>query len=155
MSLLFALFGILIILTWLFSSIWLSFFALSVIPLSVLGVLLGHKLIGMDISFSSLLGFVGLVGIVINDTLIMLSMLKKSKNIDELLKNSSLRVRPVLLTSITTIVGLSTLIFFASGESTLMQPLAVSIGFGLIYATIINLYYLPILYSFKKSYQYR
>jgi len=154
-SLLFALFGILIILTWLFSSLGLSFFALSVIPLSILGVLVGHKIMGMDISFSSLLGFVGLIGIVINDTLIMLSMIKKSKNIEELLQNASLRVRPILLTSITTIVGLSTLIFFASGESALMQPLAVSIGFGLIYATIINLYYLPILYSFKNAYQYR
>ncbi|WP_294966471.1 efflux RND transporter permease subunit [Sulfurimonas sp.] len=143
-SVLFALFGILIILTWLFSSLSLSIFALSVIPLSILGVLIGHKIMGMDISFSSLLGFVGLIGIVINDTLIMLSMLKKSKNIEELLKNASLRVRPILLTSITTIVGLSTLIFFASGESILMQPLAISIGFGLIYATIINLYYLPI-----------
>lgn len=151
-SLLFALFGILIILTWLFSSLGLSFFALSVIPLSTLGVLMGHKLMGMDISFSSLLGFVGLIGIVINDTLIMLSMIKKSENIDELLQNASLRVRPILLTSITTIVGLSTLIFFASGESALMQPLAVSIGFGLIYATIINLYYLPVLYSFKRIY---
>ncbi|WP_324171774.1 efflux RND transporter permease subunit [Sulfurimonas sp.] len=154
-SLLFALFGILIILTWLFSSLGLSFFALSVIPLSILGVLIGHKIMGMDISFSSLLGFVGLIGIVINDTLIMLSMIKKSKNTDELLQNASLRVRPILLTSITTIVGLSTLIFFASGESLLMQPLAVSIGFGLIYATIINLYYLPILYSFKNRYNNR
>lgn len=149
-SLLFTLFGILIVLTCLFNSILLSLFALSVIPLSILGVLLGHKIMGMDISFSSLLGFVGLIGIVMNDTLIMLGMIKRSKSLNELLQNASLRVRPILLTSITTVIGLSTLIFFASGESLLMQPLAVSIGFGLIYATIINLFYLPILYSYKR-----
>ena len=152
-SLLFAFFGILLVLTWLFSSIRLSFFALSVIPLSILGVLLGHKLLGMNISFSSLLGFVGLIGIVINDTLIMLMFVKRSKNQEELLLNASLRVRPILLTSITTILGLSTLIFFASGESLLMQPLAVSIGFGLIWATVINLYYVPILYSVNKRFK--
>lgn len=152
-SLMFALFGILLVLTWLFSSLRLSFFALSVIPLSLLGVLMGHKLLGMNISFSSLLGFIGLIGIIINDTLIMLIFIKKSKNLDELLSNASLRVRPILLTSITTILGLSTLIFFASGESLLMQPLAVSIGFGLLWATIINLYYIPILYSTNKRFR--
>lgn len=150
---LFALLGILLVLTWLFGSLMLSFFALSVIPLSLLGVVLGHIFMGMDISFSSLLGFVGLIGIIINDTLIMLIFIRKAKQQNELLENASLRVRPILLTSITTILGLSTLIFFASGESLLMKPLAVSIGFGLLWATIINLYYVPILYSTNKRFK--
>lgn len=150
LSLVFALFTILIVLIWLFESFWLSLFALSVIPLSLFGVLVGHKIMGMNISFSSVLGFVGLIGIVINDTLIMLKMIKESKNTNELIENALMRVRPILLTSITTFIGLFTLIFFASGESLLMQPLAVSMGFGLIYATVINLYYLPLAYSFTK-----
>ncbi len=149
-SLIFTLFGILLVLVWLFSSLWLSLFALSVLPFSLLGVLLGHKIMGINISFSSVLGFVGLIGIIINDTLIMLNIIKESKNLDELIQNASIRVRPILLTSITTVIGLATLIFFASGESLLMQPLAVSMGFGLIYATIINLYYLPIFFSIKR-----
>lgn len=152
-SLIFTIFGILIVLIWLFGSFWLSLFALSVIPLSLLGALIGHKIMGVNISFSSVLGFIGLIGIVINDTLIMLKIVKDSLNKEELIQNASMRVRPILLTSITTIIGLGTLIFFASGESLLMQPIAISIGFGLIYATIINLYYLPIIYSFKSLFR--
>lgn len=153
LSLLFAIFGILIVLTTLFSSFRLSLFALSVIPLSILGVLIGHKLMQVNITFSSLLGFVGLIGIVINDTLIMLKFIKSADNKNELLDTASIRLKPILLTSITTILGLATLIFFASGESLLMQPLAISIGFGLLWATIINLYYIPIVYSFNKRFK--
>ncbi|QFR49983.1 efflux RND transporter permease subunit [Sulfurimonas lithotrophica] len=148
-SIIFAFLGILLILTWFFNSFRLSIFSLSVIPLSLLGILIGHKIVGLPLTFSSMLGFVGLIGIIMNDTLLLLKFIHKSKNIEILIKNSSLRLRPILLTSITTIVGLSTLIFFASGESLLMQPLAVSIGFGLLWATIINLIYLPVAYSIK------
>ena len=143
-SLLFTLFAILLVLTWFFNSFWLSLFSLSVIPLSVLGVLLGHKLLGLPLTFSTLLGFVGLIGIVMNDTLMMLSFIKDSNNREELIKRASQRIRPILLTSITTILGLTTLIFFASGESLLMQPLAVSIGFGLLWATVVNLVFVPV-----------
>lgn len=149
-SLLFALLGILLIMTWFFGSVWLSLFSLSVIPLSLMGVLLGHMLLDLPLTFSTLLGFVGLTGIIMNDTLIMLSFIKKSSNINDLVKLASMRLRPILLTSITTILGLSTLIFFASGESLLMQPLAVSIGFGLLWATIVNLFYLPVGYALKR-----
>lgn len=152
-SVLFALLGILIVLTSLFSSLRLSLFALSVIPLSILGVLIGHKIMQINITFSSLLGFVGLIGIVINDTLLMIKFIKKSNDKQSLLDSASIRLKPILLTSITTILGLVTLIFFASGESLLMQPLAISIGFGLLWATIINLYYVPLVYSFNKRFR--
>ncbi len=143
-SLLFTLFAILLVLTWFFNSFWLSLFSLSVIPLSVLGVLLGHKILGLPLTFSTLLGFVGLIGIVMNDTLMMLSFIKNSNTQKELIDRASHRIRPILLTSITTILGLTTLIFFASGESLLMQPLAVSIGFGLLWATVVNLVFVPV-----------
>jgi len=148
-SFIFAFFGILLVLTWFFNSLRLSIFSLSVIPLSILGVLIGHKILSLPLTFSTMLGFVGLVGIVMNDTLMMLKFIKDTKNIDELVAKASLRLRPIFLTSITTILGLTTLIFFASGESLLMQPLAVSIGFGLLGATIINLFYIPVAYTFK------
>ncbi len=150
-SLLFAFFGILLILTWFFNSFSLAVFSLSVIPLSFLGVLLGHFIMSLPLTFSSMLGFVGLIGIIMNDTLLMLQFIQKSKSTEDLILSASLRLRPILLTSVTTILGLSTLIFFASGESLLMQPLAVSIGFGLIWSTIINLFYLPVSYSFRNN----
>ena len=147
-SLIVTVFGILIVLTCFFNSFMLSLFSLSVIPLSLLGMLLGHSFLGLSLTFSSLLGFVGLIGIVMNDTLIMLNFIRKSKTKKELIEFASSRLRPIVLTSITTILGLFTLIFFASGESLLMQPLAVSIGFGLLGATIINLFYVPVAFSF-------
>lgn len=148
-SLIFSIFAILLVLTWFFKSLKLSLFSLSVIPLSISGVLAGHLILGLPLTFSSILGFVGLIGIVMNDALLMLSFIKESKNIDELIEDSILRLRPILLTSITTILGLFTLMFLASGESLLMQPLAVSIGFGLLGATVINMFYIPVAYSIK------
>ncbi|MGP1560949.1 MAG: efflux RND transporter permease subunit [Helicobacteraceae bacterium] len=56
------------------------------------------------------------------------------------------RLRPIILTSLTTIAGLASLILFPFGESALMQPLAVSLGFGLAFATVINLFYIPVLF---------
>lgn len=148
-SLIFSVFGILLVLTWFFNSFALSLFSLTVIPLSIIGVLVGHFILGLPLTFSSILGFVGLIGIVMNDALLMLNFIRKSENIDEVVKQATLRLRPILLTSITTILGLFTLMFLASGESLLMQPLAVSIGFGLLGATFINLFYVPIAYSIK------
>lgn len=57
-----------------------------------------------------------------------------------------MRLRPIVLTSITTILGLFTLIFFASGQALILQPMAVSLGFGLLWATVLNLYFVPLVY---------
>jgi len=146
-STIFSLLLILLILTWIFKSIRLSIFALTPILLSPLGILLGHKLMGVNITMASLLGMVGLIGIIVNDTALMLSFLQNTQNDEAIIYQAQLRLKPILLTSITTILGFATLIFFASGESLLMQPLAISVGFGLIYATLINLIYLPLGYK--------
>lgn len=150
LSFVFSFFAILIVLSLFFNSLRLSLFSLSVIPLSVFGVLLGHQIVGLSLTFSSLLGFVGLIGIILNDTLIMIDFIKKATNRDELVLFAAKRLKPIVLTSITTVLGLFTLMFFASGESLLMQPLAVSIGFGLVGATLINLLYIPVAFSILK-----
>ncbi|MCH9814024.1 MAG: efflux RND transporter permease subunit, partial [Epsilonproteobacteria bacterium] len=146
-SVIFSLFGILLILTWVFKSFRLSLYALTPILLSLPGIFIGHMILGLNLTLSSILGGVGLIGIIVNDTALMLSFLQKSKDLNSLIAQATLRVKPILITSITTMLGFSTLIFFASGESLLMQPLAVSIGFGLIWATVVNLFYLPLGYS--------
>lgn len=148
-SVLFSIFGILLILTWVFKSLRVSLYALSSIPLSILGALIGHALLDLNIALSSILGLVGLIGIIVNDTALMISFLQKSKNQQELIEQATLRLKPIFLTSITTMLSFSTLIFFASGESLLMQPLAVSIGFGLLWATVVNLFYIPLGYRVK------
>ena len=137
---------IFISLVWMFDSIVKSFIILSTIPLSILGVFLGHLVMGLNLTMPGLIGMVGLAGVIVNDGIIMMDFIKKAKNIEELKEYSLLRLRPILLTSLTTILGLSTLIFFASGQSLILQPMAVALGFGILWATVLNLYYVPMLY---------
>ena len=142
-----AIFLIFITLVWLFDSIKLSLIVLSTIPLVLLGVYVGHSIMGLNISMTSMIGIVGLAGVVVNDGLIMVSFIQRAKDLEELVLLAKTRLRPILLTSITTVIGLSTLIFFASGQALILQPMAVALGFGIIWATVLNLIYVPILYA--------
>ena len=137
---------IFISLVWMFDSIIKPLIILSTIPLSILGVFLGHLLMGLNLTMPGLIGMVGLAGVIVNDGIIMMDFIKKAKNIEELKELALLRLRPILLTSLTTILGLSTLMFFASGQSLILQPMAVALGFGILWATVLNLYYVPMLY---------
>lgn len=133
-------------LVWMFDSVVKPLIILSTIPLSILGVLIGHFVMGINISMPSLIGMVGLAGVIVNDGIIMVDFIKKAKNLEELVSLAKMRLRPIILTSVTTILGLASLIFFASGQSLILQPMAVSLGFGLLWATVLNLYFVPILY---------
>ena len=138
---------IFITLVWLFDSFKNSLIVLSVIPLVLFGVYIGHLIMGLNMSMTGLIGIVGLMGVVVNDGLIMVSFIRKAKNKEDLIRLAKTRLRPILLTSITTVLGLSTLIFFASGQAMILQPMAVSLGFGITWATLLNLVYVPLLYS--------
>ncbi len=146
---------ILMTLVWLFDSLKLSLIVLSTIPLVLLGVLVGHFIMGLNMTMPGMLGVVGLMGVVVNDGLIMVSFIKKATSSEELMRLARTRLRPILLTSITTVLGLSTLIFFASGQAMILQPMAVSLGFGIIWATVLNLVFVPLLYAvvFRKRLQ--
>ena len=134
-------------LVWLFDSLRQSLIVLSTIPLVFLGVYGGHLIMGLNIAMPSIIGSIGLAGVVVNDGLIMVSFIRRARESEELMRLARTRLRPILMTSITTVLGLSTLMFFASGQAMIMQPLAVSLGFGLIWATILNLVYVPLLYA--------
>ena len=133
-------------LVWMFDSIVKPLIILSTIPLSILGVLIGHIVMGINVSMPSLIGMVGLAGVIVNDGIIMMDFIKKAKNLKEMVALAKMRLRPILLTSVTTILGLSTLIFFSSGQALILQPMAVSLGFGILWATILNLYFVPMIY---------
>ncbi len=142
-----AIFLIFITLVWLFDSLVLPLIVLSTIPLSILGVFGGHMIMGLNMSMPGLIGMVGLAGVVVNDGLLMITFIRKAKSIEDLISLAKTRLRPILMTSITTVLGLMTLIFFASGQAQILQPMAVSLGFGLIWATVLNLIYVPLLYA--------
>ncbi len=133
---------------YLFNSFRETMILMSVIPFSFLGVLLGHKLLGLNLSMPSMIGGLGLAGVVINDGIIMMTYLKKATNIEEIFYRAGKRFRPIIITTVTTLIGMSSLIFFPAGQAVIFQPIAIALGFGLAWGTILNLIYLPVLYSF-------
>ena len=130
-----------------FPSFKSAFIILSVIPFTAFGAILGHTIMGINLNSQSFIGMLGLAGVVINDGIIMLDFLHDTKNRQEFFVKAKQRVRPILITSITTILGLATLIFFPTGESVMLQPIAISLGFGIAWGTILNLIYVPALYA--------
>lgn len=146
-TLVLAIFLIFLTLLLIFSKVKYVLMVMSVIPLSVLGALLGHKLMGMPLTMPSIIGILGLAGVVINDGIIMLDFLHGTHKEEEFFTRAAQRLRPILITSITTFLGLFTLIFYASGQAVILQPIAISIGFGLVWGTLLNLVYLPTLYA--------
>jgi len=146
-SALIAMFLIFITLVWLFDSIKKSLIVISTIPLVLLGVFFGHMVMGINLTMPGLIGIVGLAGVVVNDGLIVVNFIKHAQDTEELMQQAQTRLRPILLTSLTTVLGLSSLIFFASGQAMILQPMAVSLGFGIAWATVLNLIYVPLLYA--------
>jgi len=142
-----AIFLIFISLVWMFNSLVLPLIIISTIPLSVVGALVGTYIMGINLTMPGVMGIIGLAGVVVNDGLIMLSFIKDADSQDEMMNKAGHRLRPILLTSITTVLGLSSMIFFASGQALIIQPMAISLGFGIAWATVLNLYYVPLLYA--------
>ena len=77
----------------------------------------------------------------------MLDVLKGTHSAKEFFIRAKQRLRPIMITSLTTFLGLFSLIFYATGQAVILQPIAISIGFGLLWGTILNLVYLPTLYA--------
>ena len=140
-------FLIFITLVWMFNSFVQPLIILSIIPLSILGVLVGTKLMGLNLTMTGAMGIVGLAGVVVNDGLIMLEFIRKANTTKEILDYAGQRFRPIILTSVTTVLGLASLIFFASGQALILQPMAISLGFGVAWATVLNLYFVPLMYA--------
>jgi multidrug efflux pump subunit AcrB len=139
---------ILLAMLYLFNSFRDTFIVMSIIPYSLLGVFAGHYFMNINISMTTIIGALGLSGVVINDGIIMMTYLKKASNIQDVFVKASKRFRPIVLTSLTTLIGVSSLMFFPTGQAIIFQPMAIALGFGLAWGTILNLIFLPVLYVF-------
>lgn len=122
-----------------------------VIPFSIIGALLGHSIMGMGLSFSSLMGLLALTGVVVNDSLVLVSYINDRVRSGMPLYKAiriagGARFRPILLTSLTTFAGLIPLIFEKSTQAQFLIPMAVSLGFGILFATLITLLLIPTFY---------
>ncbi|MEE9129170.1 MAG: efflux RND transporter permease subunit [Phycisphaerales bacterium] len=137
-----------IILAWLFGSYLQPLAVMLAIPFSIIGVIWGHLLLGYQITFLSLIGFVALSGVVVNDSLILVDFYntrrKEGLNLREALIDAGRhRLRPIFLTTITTILGLTPLMLETSFQAHFLIPMAVSISAGLMSATVLILVVLP------------
>jgi multidrug efflux pump subunit AcrB len=137
-----------------FKSYWQPFIVMSIIPFGVIGAVLGHWMMGMDISLLSIMGMLALVGVVVNDSLVLVDYINqhKKENLQEAILNAGVaRFRPVILTSLTTFIGLMPLLFEESTQAQFLIPMAVSLAFGIIFATFITLLLVPVNYSIMNS----
>ena len=137
-------------LAWLFSSYTQPLVVMSAIPFATIGMIWGHFLMGYSMTFLSLIGFVALAGVVVNDSLIFMEFFNERRAMgmgvpDACLAAGKARVRPILLTTITTVLGLMPLMLETSFQAKFLIPMAITISFGLISATLIILVVLPCL----------
>ncbi len=150
-ALIIALAVIFFLLTALFKSLIDPLVVMFAIPFGMIGVVFGHALFGYNLQFLSVVGMLALSGIIVNDSLILVDFVKRlrsegNERIQAVVEAGRVRARPILLTSITTFLGVSPLIFFATGQTAFLSPMAVSLGFGLMFATVLILLTLPCFY---------
>lgn len=134
-----------------FKSIVQPFFVIFAVPLGIAGALLGHYHLGVTISYLSIFGLLALCGVVVNDSLVIVDYINKKKTQYSDIKETVLmsgvrRFRPILLTSLTTFVGLYPIMMETSPQAAFLRPMAISLGFGILYATLITLIVIPCLY---------
>lgn len=124
---------------------------MSVIPFGLLGAVLGHLIMGINLTLNSILGMVALIGVVVNDSLVLVDFINRrvragSRLFDAVADAGAVRFRPILLTSLTTFAGLCPLMVANNVQAQFLVPMAVSLGFGVLFATFITLFFVPVNY---------
>ncbi|MDX2465015.1 MAG: efflux RND transporter permease subunit, partial [Porticoccus sp.] len=114
----------------------------------IVGALLGHMVMGMSLSVMSLMGMLALAGVVVNDSLVLVDWINRKRREgmsldDAVFTAGGARFRPILLTSLTTFAGLTPLLVEKSTQAQFLIPMAVSLGFGILYATFLSLLLIP------------
>lgn len=156
-GLLFVFFAIYALLAIPFKSYLQPIIVMSIIPFGMIGAVLGHWIMGMDLTIMSLMGMLALVGILVNDSLVLVDFINKQRaKGDDLLTTvqqaAAARFRPVMLTSLTTFIGLVPLLFEKATQAQFLIPMAVSLGFGIIFATMITLILVPVNYLLMEKF---
>jgi len=147
-----ALFLIFVLLAIPFNSYVQPLIIMTAIPFGIIGAIFGHVILGYNLSLLSFFGIVALSGVLVNDSLVLLDAInKKMENhpgdiVSAVLEAAKSRFRPVMLTSITTFGGLMPMIFEKSMQARFLIPMAISLGFGVMFATGITLILIPAIY---------
>ncbi len=131
-----------------FKSFSQPFIVMSAIPFGLIGAAIGHLIMGFDISFLSILGMVGLSGVVVNDSLVLIYRTNKLRSqgnsaYEAITQAGPMRFRAIILTSLTTFAGLTPMLLERSIQAKFLIPMAISLGFGVLFATIVTLLIVP------------
>ena len=124
---------------------------MSAIPFGLVGAVVGHAFMDIPMNFMSMMGMVAVAGVVVNDSLVLVHFINRTSKKEGSLKTAVLdagmaRFRPILLTSLTTAAGVTPLMLETSIQAQFLVPMAVSIAFGVLFATLITLLLVPSLY---------
>lgn len=134
-----------------FRSLYQPFFVMIAVPFGAIGALFGHVIMGITPSYLSIFGILALAGVVVNDSLVMVDFINRRIReggglLDSVIQSGTRRFRPILLTSLTTFVGLMPLLFDPSLQAQFLIPMATSLAFGILFATVITLFLIPTTY---------
>jgi multidrug efflux pump subunit AcrB len=145
-----AMVAIYVILGGLFRSALQPLLIMLVIPFGAVGVLVGHLVLGQPVGLLTLIGITALTGIVVNDSLVLVDFINQGRRRGagrwrSILKAGKVRLRPVLLTSITTIAGFGNLALKTTGQAAFLAPMAISVVWGIAFATVLTLVLIPAL----------
>lgn len=147
-----ALLAMFVLLTVEFRSYFQPLVVLAIIPFGIVGALWGHALLGLPLTMFSLFGLVALAGVVVNDSIVLIDFInheiKAGVNVhDALISAGARRFRPVVLTSMTTVAGLTPILLEKSFQAQVLIPMAASLCFGLMLATVLVLFLVPVVFS--------
>ncbi len=148
--------GIFAILAVAFRSYFQPLMIMTVIPFGIVGAVLGHLVLGYELSLISMMGVVALSGVVVNDSLILIDAINTFRkeglsSFDAIISGGMRRFRPIILTSLTTFFGLVPMIFETSVQARFLIPMAISLGFGVLVATVIMLVLVPAVYAVSED----
>ncbi|MEM1125817.1 MAG: efflux RND transporter permease subunit [Bacteroidota bacterium] len=126
------------------------FIIMAAVPFGIIGALIGHLLFGLQLGMMSIFGLIGLSGVVINDSLVLVDFINEKRReglpmTEAIVQGTKVRFRPILLTTVTTFLGILPLILERSVQAQFLIPMAVSLGFGILFTTVVILMLVPAL----------
>ena len=153
-----SLFGIFFVLMLVFQSYRQTLLVMSMIPFGLIGAVFGHWLLGYPLTILSFFGIVGVSGVVVNDSIVLMEALNRQleqglSSYQAAYRAALSRFRPILSTTLTTVVGLTPLLFEKSLQAQFLIPMALSLAFGVFFATLLTLVFLPSLYLITEDIQ--
>lgn len=133
-----------------FNSLGQPLIIMLTIPFALIGVVVAFILHGEPLGFLSVLGYIGLMGVVVNDSIVLVDFINKHRDgrpiVDSVVEGGRTRLRPVLITTVTTVFGLATVAYGIGGSDPILKPMALAMSWGLFFATFLTLLVIPCVY---------